>query len=74
MLDKFTNKIIDKIYIELKKDVNKKKIDQILKPLTVKLFYIILPYLGIGMFLYLIVLLLLIYNIFLIKNISFNNI
>ena len=74
MLDKFTNKIIEKIYLELKKEANKKKIDQIIKPIIVKLFYILLPYLGIGIFLYLIVILLLIYNIYLIKNISSNNI
>jgi hypothetical protein len=72
MLDKLTNKVMDKLYNEFKKDDTQKKINDLMKPLLVKLFYILIPYLGVGILLYLVLLVLMVYIIFSLKKISTN--
>ncbi len=74
MLDKFTKQIADKIYVELKKKETQEKINELIKPIVTGLIYTLLPYLGIGFLLYLILIILNIYIIFQIKNISSVNI
>lgn len=72
MIEKLTNKIINKLNDEFKKDETKQKINELLKPITLKIYYILIPYLGLGILLYLILLILIIYIIFSIKKISNN--
>jgi hypothetical protein len=70
MLEKFSKQIADKIYIELKKKETQEKINELIKPIIFGLLYNLLPYLGIGFFLYLILVIMNIYIIFQLKNIS----
>lgn len=74
MLEKFSKQITDRIYIELKKKETQEKINELIKPIIFGLLYNSLPYLGIGFFLYLILVIMNIYIIFQLKNISSINI
>lgn len=70
MIDKLTNVLISKLQYEFKKDENKKKINELIKPVIIKLFYLLFPYLGSCFLLYLILLILIIYILFILKKIS----
>jgi hypothetical protein len=70
MIDNLTNKILIKLQNELAKDENKKKINDLINPIITKIFYILVPYLGCCIFLYLLLLILIIYIIFILKKIS----
>jgi hypothetical protein len=74
MIEKFTKHLADKLYVELQKKDNQKRLNEIIKVILANILYYIAPYLGIGIILYLILILLNIYIIFQIKNISINNI
>ena len=74
MIDKLTKQLTDKLYLQLQKEENKKKLNECIKIFIAHIFYQLIPYISIAFGLYIKLIILIIYIIFQIKNISIHNI